>query len=180
MWLYDEKLTRSLLVSTITGWIFSIGSIVVLYILGAQWFVVLAFGLAVVSLDVLETVRYITYSKGFFISDFELVLPGVGKRRFSGQELEKIILPKPSGGGRCWATFVFKKSFTQCDVFVFGKETENCGAGLGVLSAGAGDRQICETAVNQSRISFNFCCAFTTELITLSMDSNFSLALCKT
>jgi hypothetical protein len=59
--------------------------------------------------NIFETLQYFAYAKGIFISDFELVLPGVGRRKFNTQELEKIILPRMQSKGRYSATFVFKK-----------------------------------------------------------------------
>lgn len=111
MWLYDEKLVRSLLVSAISQWIVVLVLLAFLYIGGASWFSVILITLILVLLAVLETLQCFVYSRGIFVSDFELILPGLIKRRFKSEELEKIILPKcGSPQKRCWATFVFKKS----------------------------------------------------------------------
>ncbi|WP_448535199.1 hypothetical protein [Pseudothermotoga sp.] len=70
----------------------------------------LLFFLPIIALtNIFETLQYFAYAKGIFISDFELVLPGIGRRKFNAQELEKIILPKTAGRSRYSATFVFKK-----------------------------------------------------------------------
>jgi hypothetical protein len=109
MWIYDEGLIRSLLVSMITQWIFSFFFLAVMYFAGVTWFV-LVFFLPIIALtNIFETLQYFAYAKGIFISDFELVLPGVGRRKFNTQELEKIILPRMRSKGRYSATFVFKK-----------------------------------------------------------------------
>jgi hypothetical protein len=109
MWIYDEGLIRSLLVSMIMQWIFSFVFLAVMYFAGVTWFV-LVFFLPIISLtNIFETLQYFAYAKGIFISDFELVLPGVGRRKFNTQELEKIILPKTGSRNRYSATFVFKK-----------------------------------------------------------------------
>jgi hypothetical protein len=109
MWIYDEGLIRSLLVSMIMQWIFSSVFLAVMYFSGVTWFV-LVFFLPIIALtNIFETLQYFAYAKGIFISDFELVLPGVGRRKFNTQELEKIILPKTGSRNRYSATFVFKK-----------------------------------------------------------------------
>jgi hypothetical protein len=109
MWIYDEGLIRSLLVSMIMEWIFSSVFLAVMYFSGVTWFV-LVFFLPIIALtNIFETLQYFAYAKGIFISDFELVLPGVGRRKFNAQELEKIILPKTGSRNRYSATFVFKK-----------------------------------------------------------------------
>jgi hypothetical protein len=109
MWIYDEGLIRSLLVSMIMQWIFSFVFLAVMYFAGVTWFV-LVFFLPIIALtNIFETLQYFAYAKGIFISDFELVLPGVGRRKFNTQELEKIILPRMQSKGRYLATFVFKK-----------------------------------------------------------------------
>jgi hypothetical protein len=109
MWIYDEGLIRSLLVSMIMQWIFSFVFLAVMYFAGVTWFV-LVFFLPIIALtNIFETLQYFAYAKGIFISDFELVLPGVGRRKFNAQELEKIILPKTRSRNRYSATFVFKK-----------------------------------------------------------------------
>ncbi|AJC74906.1 hypothetical protein AJ81_09460 [Pseudothermotoga hypogea DSM 11164 = NBRC 106472] len=109
MWIYDEGLIRSLLVSMIMQWIFSFVFLAVMYFAGVTWFV-LVFFLPIIALtNIFETLQYFAYAKGIFISDFELVLPGVGRRKFNAQELEKIILPRMQSKGRYSATFVFKK-----------------------------------------------------------------------
>ncbi|WP_448516126.1 hypothetical protein [Pseudothermotoga sp.] len=110
MWLYDEKLIKSLLVSMIMQWIFSfVFFLVVLYFVGALWSMLLFFLPIIALTNIFETLQYFAYAKGIFISDFELVLPGVGRRKFNAQELEKIILPRMQSKGRYSATFVFKK-----------------------------------------------------------------------
>lgn len=110
MWIYDEGLIRSLLVSMIMQWIFSFVFLAVMYFAGVTWFV-LVFFLPIIALtNIFETLQYFAYAKGIFISDFELILPGVGRRKFNTQELEKIILSRMQSKGRYSATFVFKKS----------------------------------------------------------------------
>ncbi|WP_448521371.1 hypothetical protein [Pseudothermotoga sp.] len=110
MWIYDEKLIKSLLVSMIMQWIFSfVFFLVVLYSVGALWSMLLFFLPIIALTNIFETLQYFAYAKGIFISDFELVLPGVGRRKFNAQELEKIILPRMQSKGRYSATFVFKK-----------------------------------------------------------------------
>jgi len=110
MWIYDEKLIRSLLFSMITQWIFSfVFFLVVLYFVGAVWSMLLFFLPIIALTNIFETLQYFAYAKGIFISDFELVLPGIGRRKFNAQELEKIILPKTGSRNRHSATFVFKK-----------------------------------------------------------------------
>ncbi|WP_448532398.1 hypothetical protein [Pseudothermotoga sp.] len=109
MWIYDEGLIRSLLVSMIMQWIFSFVFLAVMYFAGVTWFV-LVFFLPIIALtNIFETLQYFAYAKGIFISDFELALPGVGRRKFNTQELEKIILSRMQSKGRYSATFVFKK-----------------------------------------------------------------------
>jgi len=110
MWIYDEKLIKSLFVSMITQWIFSfVFFLVVLYFVGAVWSMLLFFLPIIALTNIFETLQYFAYAKGIFISDFELVLPGIGRRKFNAQELEKIILPKTGSRNRHSATFVFKK-----------------------------------------------------------------------
>ena len=110
MWIYDEKLIKSLFVSMITQWIFSfVFFLVVLYFVGAVWSMLLFFLPIIALTNIFETLQYFAYAKGIFISDFELVLPGIGRRKFNAQELEKIILPRTGSRNRHSATFVFKK-----------------------------------------------------------------------
>lgn len=94
----------------ITQWIFSfVFFLVVLYFVGAVWSMLLFFLPIIALTNIFETLQYFAYAKGIFISDFELVLPGIGRRKFNAQELEKIILPRTGSRNRHSATFVFKK-----------------------------------------------------------------------
>jgi len=94
----------------ITQWIFSlVFFLVVLYFVGAVWSMLLFFLPIIALTNIFETLQYFAYAKGIFIGDFELVLPGIGRRKFNAQELEKIILTKTGSRNRHSATFVFKK-----------------------------------------------------------------------
>lgn len=125
MWIYDEKLIRSLLFSMITQWIFSfVFFLVVLYFVGAVWSMLLFFLPIIALTNIFETLQYFAYAKGIFISDFELVLPGIGRRKFNAQELEKIILPKTGSRNRHSATFVFKKGSRSVMFSSFEKRQE--------------------------------------------------------
>lgn len=92
MWMTDQKRVRSLLILVIFGWSFLFAFASILYIAEVEWYVLLVF-LAVYTLSaVISTLQFISYSKGIFVSDFEIILPGVTRKKFSSQDLEKIVL----------------------------------------------------------------------------------------
>lgn len=92
LWMTDPKYVRSLLIALVIDGCFLLIFVAVLYSVRVEWFILLAFLSLYVPITLIDTLQFLNYSKGIFVSDFEIILPGVIKKKFSAQELEKIVL----------------------------------------------------------------------------------------
>lgn len=120
MWMTDPKYVRSLLIAVIFDWCFLLIFATLLYSLRVEWFILLTFLVLYVLSSLPNTLRFVNYSKGIFVSDFEIILPGVTRKKFSAQELEKIVLPDRRSRSRknYVATFYLKgKRFSHSVTF---------------------------------------------------------------
>lgn len=110
MWMTDPKYVRSLLIAVVFDWCFLLVSATVLYSVRVELLILLVFLALCVPMTLINTLQLVNYSKGIFVSDFEIILPGVTRKKFSAQELEKIVLPDKRSRVRnkCVATFYLK------------------------------------------------------------------------
>lgn len=92
LWMTDPKYVRSLLIVMVFDWCFLLIFATILYSVRVEWFILLTFLVLYLLSALINTLRFVNYSKGVFVSDFEIILPGVTRKKFSAQELEKIVL----------------------------------------------------------------------------------------
>ncbi|MEJ5228970.1 MAG: hypothetical protein WHT65_03120 [Pseudothermotoga sp.] len=97
MWVKDEKMVRSLKISSMVTWAMVVFFLLVLSTVGVEYYFVIMACTVEAFVAVLITAQYKNYSQGIFLSDFEIVLPGVRQHKINSQDLERVIVQNFSG-----------------------------------------------------------------------------------
>ncbi|GEM_PF-1419226 len=97
MWVKDERMAHSLKISSTIAWAMAIFFLLVLAVVGAEYYFVIVVCSIEGFVAVLLTAQYRNYSQGIFLSDFEIMLPGVRQHKINAQNLDKVIVQNLSG-----------------------------------------------------------------------------------